>query len=148
MFDPNKFMQSNFNGKLDTVIPTLPEDDYRVIVDGVEHRTATVDGETRHILRVRWKLVDANQLIAIDRKAASVNHDLWLDLTPDGGLDEGEGKNIGLGQMLEALGLNGQPWSPGSLVGQGPVIARIAPRENKKKPGEYFNDVRRLVRLS
>lgn len=148
MFDPNKFMQSNFNGKLDTVIPALPEDDYRAVVDDVTHREIQTKEGLRHVLRLRWKLTDENKLLAIGRKSASVNQDIWLDLTPDGALDEGEGKNIGLGQVLEALNLNGQQWSPGTLKGMGPAILRIAPRPDQKNPEIVYNDVRRVVKLS
>lgn len=148
MFDPNKFMQSNFNGKLDTVIPALPEDDYRSIIDDVTFREVDTKDGKRHIMRVKWKVVDDNRLAAIDRKSAFVNQDIWLDLTSDGGLDEGEGKNVGLGQLLEALNLNGQPWSPGQLKGMGPAILRIAPRPDQRNPEVQYNDVRRIVKLS
>lgn len=148
MFDPNAFMQSSFNGKLDTVIPALPEDDYRCIIDEVEMREATVNNEARHILRLRWKVVDDGKLAALQRTQASVNQDLWLDIDASGRLDEGEGKNVALGRVLEALNLNGQPWSPGQLKGMGPCICRFAQRPDKKNPENVYNDVVRVVKLS
>lgn len=148
MFDPNKFMQSQFNGKLDTVIPPIPEDDYKCIIDDVEIRGAEVKGEARHILRLRWKVTDDAKLAAMQRASASVNQDLWLDIGANGALDEGEGKNVGLGRVLEALGLNGQPWSPGMLKGMGPCILRIAPRPDKNNSDNIYNDVKRVTRLS
>lgn len=148
MFDPNKFMQSNFNGKLDTVIPALLEDDYRAVIDDVTHRQVDTKDGPRQTLRIRWSIKDENKLAAQGRKSASVNQDVWLDLTPDGSLDESEGKNTGLGQLLEALNLNGQPWSPGQLKGMGPAILRIAPRPDQKNPEVVYNDVRRVVKLS
>lgn len=148
MFDPNKFMQAQFTGKLDTVIPALPEDDYRAIIDEVEIREAEVKGEARHILRLRWKITDDAKLASMNRASASVNQDLWLDIDTSGKLDEGEGKNVGLGRVLEALGLNGQAWSPGMLKGMGPVILRVAPRPDKNNPENVYNDVRKVTRLS
>lgn len=148
-FDPNSFMQSSFNGKLDTVIPALPEDDYRAIIDDVTHRSVdTKNGEERHILRLRWKITDDGKLAAINRTSASVNQDLWLDIDASGKLDEGEGKNVGLGRVLDALNLNGQPWSPGMLKGMGPCIIRITQRPDQKNPENVFNDVSRVTRLS
>lgn len=147
MFDPKKFMEAQFNGKLDTVIPTLPEDDYRAIIDNVEMRDIeTKKGETRWIMRIRWKITDDAKLAGLNRTQASVNQDLWLDLTPQGGLDEGEGKNVGLGRVLEALNLNGQTWAPPMLKGMGPCILRVTTRTNDKD--ESFNDVRRVTKLS
>lgn len=148
MFNPNSFMQSQFNGKLDTVIPALPEDDYRAIIDDVEMREAEVKGEARHILRLRWKITDDGKLAGMNRTNASVNQDLWLDINPQGGLDEGEGKNVGLGRVLEALNLNGQQWSPGMLKGMGPCIIRIKQRPDQKNPDNVYNDVNRVTKLS
>lgn len=148
-FNPNAFMQSQFNGKLDTVIPALPEDDYRAIIDDVEMRDIEdKKGETRYILRLRWKIVDDAKLAQLNKSAASVNQDLWLDINAQGGLDEGEGKNVGLGRVLEALNLNGQQWSPGMLKGMGPCILRIKQRPDSKNPENVYNDVSRVTKLS
>lgn len=147
-FDPNAFMQSSFNGKLDTVIPALPEDDYRGIIDDLEVREVETKDGVRHVLRVRWKITDDGKLANINRTAASVNQDLWLDLNASGGLDEGEGKNVGLGRLLEALHLNGSSWSPGMLKGMGPCILRITQRADKKNSENIFNDVSRVTSLS
>jgi hypothetical protein len=147
-FNPDQFMQAQFNGKLDTVIPALPEDDYRAIIDDVTFREVDTKEGLRNIMRLRWKITDDAKLAQINRKSASVNQDLWLDITPAGALDEGEGKNVGLGRVLEALNLNGQNWSPGMLKGMGPCILRITQRADQKNSENVFNDVNRVTKLS
>lgn len=54
----------------------------------------------------------------------TVYQTIWLDISGSGGLDTSKGKNVGLGKLRDALGQNreGQPWSPGMLVGQVALI--------------------------
>lgn len=56
----------------------------------------------------------------LGRETATRNYSVSLDLTEQGNLDYGKGKNIGLGRLREAVGQNvpGQAWSPMMLKGQ------------------------------
>lgn len=148
MFDPNALMQSAYSGKLDTVRPALREDDYTAIIDDVTMRTAKTEDGEQPILRVTWKIIDDAKLAQQDRDAAKVNQDLFLEVDQNGGLDQGKGKNVGLGRLLEALKLNGGQWSFGQLKGMGPCLLRIAPRADKKNPDIQYDEVRRVVGVS
>ena len=51
-----------------------------------------------------------------------VSQQFFLDLTDSGKLDKSEGRNVDLGRLLKAVGLQGKSWSPGTLVGQRSLV--------------------------
>ena len=62
---------------------------------------------------------DAEVATVTGRAKSSLQHELMLDLTPDGMLDFGKGMNVKLGQCREACGLNapGQSFSFDMFMG-------------------------------
>ncbi len=60
------------------------------------------------------------KLEQIGMKKKNFRADALLELTPMGTIDTGQGKNVALGRMREAAGLNqpGQPFSLGMFQGQ------------------------------
>ena len=56
----------------------------------------------------------------LGRDKVTVRQGIMLDITDSGGLDMGKGRNIGLGRLREAIGLNtpGQPFSFSMVAGR------------------------------
>jgi hypothetical protein len=65
---------------------------------------------------------------------------VWLDITPQGSLDMGRGKNVHLNRLREAFNQNrpGQPWNPMMLVGQ---AARVQTKHAQGDKGTFVNVV-------
>lgn len=142
-FDPDSFMNSSTTDANDTRYTPVPEDDYPAAIDKVEAGTAG----GKPVLNVTWKITDDRIKAALGMESASVRQTIWLDITEQGGLDGGKGKNVGLGKLRDALGQNtpGKPWSPGMLMGQVAQI-KVAHRSGKE-PGEVFADVKAVTAL-
>jgi hypothetical protein len=71
-----------------------------------------------------------------------------LDLDPNGGLDMAEGKNVGLGRLREALGLNDptESFSFNMLPGRMAKV-RVGHREDSRDPEIKYAEVQAVVAL-
>lgn len=76
----------------------------------------------------------------LGRKPAA-RYSTMLDIKPDGTIETGKGRNVGLGRLREALGQNGQgrPWSFGMLGGQ-PIRYKVKHRLDTAS-GQTFAEV-------
>ena len=76
---------------------------------------------------------------------APLNATIFLDLTPQCYLDMGEGKNVGLGRLREAVGQNTpDPWTFQNLVGAlCQVLVEHVP--SKKEAGVVNAQVKKIV---
>jgi len=76
-------------------------------------------------LGVTWRIQDQSVMQATNREKVTVQQSIMLDLNPQGGLDMGPARNIGLGRLRAAVNLNkpGQPFSFNSLVGHQAVVS-------------------------
>lgn len=126
MFDPESFMQTAVEGDFDTKRQLIPAGEYQAVLDTIEPKT--VGDDNKPILNCRLKLINTGDE---DLDGRVVFHTIWLDVNDNGALDRGAGKNIGLGQLLEALNLNGKQWSPAELAGQ-PVQIILGHRFDKR----------------
>jgi hypothetical protein len=122
MFDPAAFLDQVTTEANSTKATPVPVGEYTGVIK--ELKTATwqsKDGTKSGVkLQVVWTVEDPSFAEALGRDSATIRQDIMLDLTESNGLDFGKGKNIGLGKLREAVGLNrpGQPFSPSQLVGQ------------------------------
>lgn len=137
-FDPDAFMNSSTTDANDTKFVPVPEGEFPGVVAEVAPRKA---GD-KPVLEVKWKIDSDEVRTATGLADPTVRQTIWLDLTEQGGLDMGKGKNVGLGKLREALGQNkaGAPWSPGMLMGQVAML-KIGHRAGKEA-GEVFADVK------
>lgn len=116
-FDADSFMNSQFEGEMETKYYPIPvADDYVASISKVEPRMA---GD-KPVLEVTWQTTDPRAVEATGLDTPQVRQTVWLDLTEAGSLDLGRGKNVGLGKLRAAVGQNnaGQPWQAGMLIGQ------------------------------
>ncbi len=161
MFNATDFLNSTVSGPMSTSIPPVPEGEWRAMVDDsdkfVEFREVNTRNGPRPIATIWFSIVDDACRAQLGRDTVRIKHDIWLDLTPSGSIDTGEGKNVKLGQLRAALGQNDGSWSFGQLRGAGPVIVKTVQRQNeklqpddgkhaKREPSTPFSEVERVFR--
>ncbi len=105
----------------------MPPGEYIAVVKEVKIRPwqSKADPSKAGIaLDLQWTLDDAGVKTLLGRDEVSVKQGVMLDLSEAGGLDMGKGRNISLGRLREACGLNspGQPFSVTMLTGR---MARV-----------------------
>lgn len=134
MFSPETFFSTAITEANDTRFPNVPEGEYTAVLDKVEARQHDKDGKTSTILDVTWSIDDEGAKAATGLARPTVRQSIFLDMTPNGGLDMSPGKNVKLGKLREALGMNtpGKPWAPSMLIGS---VARVLVRHKD----EYAN---------
>ena len=116
MFSPEQFLDMQVTESNDTKTIPVPVGEYTAVAEEVKCRQwqskkdPSMSGLT---LDIKWSIDDPAVKELLGRDKVTVNQGIMLDLTDSGGLDMGKGRNIGLGRLREALGLNapGQPFS-------------------------------------
>lgn len=149
-FDADSFLNSSISGSNSTKVIPCPQGEFPAVIEKVGARQVqSKDGtETRIVLEVSWLVEDDGAKQATGREQVTVKQGLFLDLLPDGGLDMAEGKNVGLGRLREALGLNdpSAEFSFNMLPGRMAKIA-VTHRDDPKDAENKFADVRAVVAL-
>lgn len=153
MFDASTFLNQTVSGPMSTSVPSADEGEYTALVAGddkyIEFREVETKNGTRPICRVWYEITDAAQKAKLGRETVRIPQDIWLDLDAGGNLDMGEGKNVRLGQLREALGQNEDTaWTFGKLRGAGPVMVRVSQRSDKNDPKTKYSEVQRVTRIS
>lgn len=149
-FDPQAFLDSQLGGeqKFSTKFESVPEEEYNAMIMKITGRSATTnEGVPLTFLDVTWR-IDAPGMDLADKK--QVRQSVHLDFTPDGMLSNKRGENVYLGQLLEALSLNGKPWSPRTLesgIARIKVTQRVVNDPTSKYHGRTFSDVKKVTRL-
>ena len=115
-FNPDTFLNTEITESNATAYIPVPEGEFIGSIKNLKPRVLT-DG--RAVLDLNWTIDNDTAREATGMAEPSVRQTIWLDLSENGGLDFGKGKNIGLGRLRDALGQNetGKPWQPGMLVG-------------------------------
>ena len=126
--NPEEFLNQASDEALDTVIPVCDEGEWSALVKKVDFREVQIKkgeraGQTAYMLDIHWEIQDEGQAARLGF-SPKVRQSLWVDMTPEGGLDRGKGKNVRLGRVREALGQNvaGKPWAPSMLTGGVAVV--------------------------
>lgn len=133
MFDPDSFLSTPVEGSLDTTFTPVPEGEYTASVSKFNFRTP----KDSVILEVFWEVDDETVRQETGMDNPTVRQSIFLDVTPDGGLDMGKGKNVQLGRLREAVGQNGpEPWTPGMLEG---AVARVKVTHTINNGNVYAN---------
>lgn len=147
-FDTDAFLNSAITGSNSTKVIPCPQGEFLGLADKVSARQVqSKDGtETRIVLEINWLIEDDGARQATGREQVSVKQGIFLDLDPQGGLDMGEGKNVGLGRLREALGLNdpSAPFSFNMIPGRMAKL-QITHRDDPKDADNKFADVRAVT---
>lgn len=120
-FDPQAFLDSSVTEANDTKIIPVPQGEYIGVIEKIVPRPWTSkDGTSSGIaIDIQWIIEDAEVKRFLGRDSVTCKQGIMLDMLPSGALDMSKGKNIGLGRLREAVGLNvpGQPFSFQQLPG-------------------------------
>ncbi len=161
VFDPETFLSTQFEGKIDTRRVKLPEGEWRgqiekIDLDSFDVQNGPNAGSKAHVLVVVWKITDPEFIAAarednddpnLDENLFRVRQKMFLDFTAEGSLDFSRGRNIKLGYLREALGQNdGTPWSPNHLLNQ-QAIVNIVHTPNEKEPENPYAEVSKVSAL-
>lgn len=122
MFDPTTFLNQTFDESNSTQSVPVPAGEYLAIADKVDLKTwQSRDGSSSGLkLEIVWDIQDDNVKALVGRDKVTSRQQQMLDLTEAGEMDFGKGKNVGLGRIREALGMNtpGQPFAFPMIQGQ------------------------------
>jgi hypothetical protein len=149
-FDVDSFLNSTVSGANDTKLIPCPVGEYMGIISKVQPRQwQSKDGTTTGVaLDVTWIIEDAGVKQLCNREEVQVRQGIMLDINPNGALDMGAGKNIGLGRLREAVGKNspGEAFSFAMLPG---LMAKVnvTHRPDERNPGDVFAEIRAVAKL-
>lgn len=153
MFDTATFLQESITESNSTEAIQVPVGMYPAFVcDTPEIGTwQSQDGTKSGVtLSVKWELqVDPSILTEIGRDKAIMTQKIFLDTEIGAGgkpvLSTAQGKNIQLGQLREAVGLNvpGQPFSLALLQGKFANL-EVGPRLNKST-GKIIHEIKKVM---
>lgn len=149
-FDPNTFLADTVTGANDTKYIPVPQGEYPAIIKSVAARQMASKSDTSKQVTVAdivYEIDDATvkQVTGLDNP--TVRQSVFLDLTPQGKLDMSKGKNISLGKLREALGLNdaSRAFSFADLPGRAAIVAvEHTPGKNE---GEVYANVSKVGKL-
>lgn len=133
-FDPDLFMQTTVSTPMSTKVVGPTPGEHKAMIEEVRPPRVNANGSV--VMDVIW-LIDNEELRAKMGRKPTVRQALWLDFDAGGQLDKGEGKNVSLGRVREALGQNdGRDWSPMMLKG-GVAKIKVASDINKETGDDY-----------
>lgn len=151
-FDPTSFLSQETSDQMDTTFTPIPAGEYPAMIKKVEARqtpSTKEAGEVWTILDVTYVIDDQGVREATALPEPSIRQSLFLDLDPMGKLDAGKGKNVNLGRLREAVGLNqpGQAFTFSSLVGQACIVA-VKHVPSKDDPEIIYANVGKVAALA
>ena len=150
VFDPNTFLQETVTGANDTKYPVIPAGEYPALVDKIDVRQMddkNKPGNKFTVLDVTWSIEDAHVREATKMEKVTARQSVFLNLdTSTGKLDMQKAKNVQLGKLRDALGLNDpdRPFAFSQFVGQ-PATVRIEHTANPNDPESPYSNVTRVA---
>lgn len=149
LFNPELFLNTVQTEANSTELLPVPDGEYIAVSEPItdksfiEYTIKNGDraGEKGLMLKVIWAINDeGGSLKELLGRSPKVGQTIMLDVTKDGGLEFGKGRNVALGQLRAALNQNGngQPWSFPMLGGK---VAKINVKTdiNKSDQKSYTN---------
>jgi hypothetical protein len=135
--------QTEMENSLSVVSPILPMGDYLFYISKLPEKLEIITDKTG-----KDRVVFRPQVVCSDppdtKRYLPLTLFISLDLTPEGLLDSGEGMNVDLGRLREAVGQNeeGVAWNFSMLLGQqfaGTIVHGVS-----KTTGEKLANVRQV----
>lgn len=107
-FDPNSFLDVNLTEANSTQSEPVPVGEYMALTgDPAMRPWQSRDGLKSGVaLDVPLEIDDAGVKAKLGREKVTVTYGIMLDLNESGGIDTGKGRNVKLGRLRDALGLN------------------------------------------
>ena len=147
-FNAEAFLQNTVDKGMDTALIPVPEGPHKAQVVKLSlARLEARDGKDEAtILEVTWEPMDESVKKATGLDHPQVRQAIWLDLTPQGGLDASKGKNVQLGKLREAVGQNkdGKKWTIAHLNNAVATIL-VEHRPDKNDPSIVYANVKKVA---
>lgn len=149
-FDPATFLNATVEGQNDTKVTPCPVGEYPAISEKVDVKPwSSKDGSSSGLkIIILWDIQDDNVKALLGRDKILVPQDIMLDLTEEGGLDMGKGKNVGLGRVREATDTNnpGEPFAISSL--QGRMATVIVSHRVGQTPEDVYAEIKKVAKIA
>lgn len=151
LFDPDSFMDQEVDGANSTVTIPIPASVYPGVITAVAAASGVAkkganEGKEWVRLDVTYELEDQDLLAVIKRDKAVVRQGIMLDVNELGQIDTAEGKNVQLGKLRKATGLNEGAFRPRDLVGHR-VLVSVTQRPHPDDAETILNDVKGVAAL-
>lgn len=149
-FDPIAFLETTVEGAMSTRMEAVPEGEFMAEIRDatsdieVKEWESTAKGTSGFKAVLHWTVTDAALEAELDRTNIKVKQEIFLDFASPGVLSTAKGKNMGLGRIREALGLNTGAFNFMMLAGR---TAKIHIKHTISK-GEIYANVDRVAALS
>ena len=148
-FNPEQFLDATITEANSTQMLPVPEGDYTgIVLEDPKFRE--IQGKkdpskTYRMMDLVWTLEDPALAEKLGRNQVNVRQSVMLDFTDNGSLDMGKGRNIALGRLREALGLNnpGQAFSFRQISGK---VAKVHVKHRVTDDGRVFDEVDAVAR--
>lgn len=151
-FNADDFMNTTVNEPMSTQTIVIPEGEYLARI-GIEEADITFkDGNQKKDpsktwvqATIRWEILDESLKARLNRDRVFVRQQFFLDFNDNGQLSTEEGRNVALGQIRAAVGLNSGPFAFSQLRGAGPAMVKVTNRTDADDPEKKYADVSRVV---
>jgi hypothetical protein len=152
-FDPDQFMTQTVDGPLETEFKMVPAGEYQnAFIDDFDSKALELveghsdkSGKDYSFLKLSlpFKLSNDPRLMAeFGNDTARVYKELNLDRDASGGIARGVNKNLELGRIYDAAGLNTGNTSISMLRGTGPFVITVVHESGKRKDGTTWQQAR------
>lgn len=149
-FSLDAFQGGTYEGKGDTRRVRVEPKEYPAQIVGPFGEKSKLRTEQGYlILDVVWQPDDEEQRQALGlEKLPTVRQSIFLDLTPNGGLDMGQLKNGDLNRLRDAIGLNedGKAWKFSDFVGR-PARIKVVHKPNKDDAENPYQNVTAVSKM-
>ena len=151
LFNADTFLEQTVTGAHETKYPVIPAGEYPAISKSIQAREMPNAKEPEKgpytVLDIVWNIDDAGVKEETGLDSPSCRQSVFLELH-EGLIDMRAKKNIPLGRLREALGLNDPDaaFSFNDLVGQ-PAIVRIEQSPNAKDPENPYSNVTKVAQV-
>lgn len=155
MFDVNEFMNASVDTAMSTQMIVCPEGEYPFMIGsdaqmlvpknltGISNKT----GKPYDFWQLELTCLCMSDEVKQKLKRDNVPVRLRINLDLEGGkLKTGEGENVALGRLREALGQNKPGWKPADLLNAGPFIGKV--EHSQGKDGAVYADIGRVAKIS
>lgn len=147
-FDPNAFLQTTYTESMATQYVPIPEGIFNVVTGQptVAHGVSEKNQQPWYRLDLPLTVDSDEVRQALGRDEVKTKFTIMLDLDENGHLARGVGRNVQLGRLRDALGLNteGEEFSLPMLGGR-TAKASFVHRANPKRQGEVISEPTELA---
>lgn len=152
-FDADAFMQQTVDGPLETEYKLPPAGEYQnaYIADFDSKALQLIEGTSKNTgkdysflkFSLPFKLSNDPRLMAeLGRDEHTAYKELNLDRDANGGIATGPNKNVELGRIYEAAGLNQGQRTLTALRGTGPFVITLVHESGKRGDGSEWKQAR------